>query len=70
VYKGEETGTNQKNNNARALSTQDLISWAYQIACGMDYLARRKVSRFLVQSEKNNEKQKQKLHDWVMFLSS
>jgi hypothetical protein len=27
----------------RPISTRDLISWAYQIARGMDYLASRKV---------------------------
>jgi hypothetical protein len=29
------------------LSTEDLISWSFQIARGMDYLASKKVSLFL-----------------------
>lgn len=34
-----------ESNASRSLSTTDLISWSFQIARGMDYLASRKVSR-------------------------
>jgi len=33
----------QQDPDDRPISTRDLISWAYQIARGMDYLASRKV---------------------------
>lgn len=32
--------------NLKPISTQDLLAWAFQVARGMDYLSKRKVSQF------------------------
>lgn len=44
-------------------STSDLVCWAWQVAQGMDYLMRRKVLLFLIQSS-SSSKSENVLQNW------
>jgi FMS-like tyrosine kinase 1 len=37
-----------KDQNFKPICTQDLLSWAFQVARGMEYLSQRRVSYFLI----------------------